>query len=402
MRTRRALRVWAVLGLVALATTAPVAAQTADDLFDGSQLHDVRLWINSRDLVELREHYDENTFYPADLLWRGIRVRNVAVRSRGFGSRNPVKVGLTVSFDRYTTGQRLLGLSSLVLDNLWQDPSMMREVLAMGFLRRMGHAVPREAFTRLYINDTYQGLYAIVEDIDATFVERETGEHDGTLFEYRWTFPFFGEDLGTLDAYRPIFEPRTHTHDPETALWGPIQDLFRVVNDSDDVIWREQVERFLDLEQFVTQAAVENYIAENDGLLGYAGMDNFYLYRPAHTTRHRVLPWDRDSAFLQPDFSVWQGVETNRVMRRALTEPDLRSRYTAVLRQCADVDRGERWLASQIDTIAALVAEAAHADPLKPISNDQFDTAVEELREFARTRADYVIDRVGPLESFPP
>ena len=31
-----------------------------------------------------------------------------------------------------------------VLDNLWQDPSLVRESVTMGLFARMGHAAPRE------------------------------------------------------------------------------------------------------------------------------------------------------------------------------------------------------------------------------------------------------------------
>src|SRR5262245_48531299 len=92
-------------------------AQTQSDLFDDTKLHEVRLFLNSRDLPQLRAKYQTNDYFVADMQWQGIRVRNVGVRSRGFGSRNAQKMGLRIDFNRYTKGQQFLGLSSLVLDN---------------------------------------------------------------------------------------------------------------------------------------------------------------------------------------------------------------------------------------------------------------------------------------------
>jgi hypothetical protein len=398
MRVKSCAAVGATAIVLVAVAPRPVRAEAADDLFDPSQLHEIRLSINSRDLSELRARFEENAFYPADLVWRGIRVRNVAVRSRGFGSRNPVKLGLLIDMDRYTEGQQFLGLSSLVLDNFWQDPSMMREYLAMGFFRRLGQAAPRESFATLYINGVYQGVYAIVEDLDASFASRATGESGGTLFEYHWTFPFFGQFLGDdLEAYKPLFEPRTRELDPDSALWGPIRDLWQAVNDPDAPVWRDRVGRLIDLEQFVTQAAVENYLAENDGLLGYAGLNNFYLYRFAGSTRHRVFPWDKDTSFLQSDFALLQGIESNELMRRAFGYADLRALYFDVLARCVDVDRSEAWLAGRIEAVAALIAGAAHADPHKPTTNDQFDAAIDGLRAFAETRPAYVVEQLAAL-----
>src|SRR5262245_45984929 len=84
---------------------ANVQGQTAADLFNPDVVQEIRLSINSRDLRDLHERSQENTYYTADLSWQGLRVRNAAVRSRGTGSRNPIKLGLRVDFDRYTTGQ---------------------------------------------------------------------------------------------------------------------------------------------------------------------------------------------------------------------------------------------------------------------------------------------------------
>ena len=56
---------------------------TADDLFDNSQVQRLDLFINSRDYATLQELYLTNDYYTADLVFRGQRVRNVGVRSRG-------------------------------------------------------------------------------------------------------------------------------------------------------------------------------------------------------------------------------------------------------------------------------------------------------------------------------
>jgi spore coat protein CotH len=397
MPTRsNALAVIIALGAWAGCDPGLASAQTSTDLFDPSLVHEIRLFVNSRDLRQLHERFEDNAFYPADLLWRDVRVRNVGIRSRGFGSRNPIKLGLEIDFDRYTTDQRFLGLRSLVLDNFWQDPAMVREYLAMGFLNRMGEPAPRESFCRLYINEVYQGLYAAVEPVDEAFVARTLQEHEGFLFEYRWSYPFFGEDLGDdLAAYALLFEARTNERDADSTLWGPVQELWRAVNEPDPVVWRDRVEALVDLRQFVTQAAIENYLAENDGLLGYAGFDNFYLYRSAGGTRHRFFPWDKDGAFLQADFEPLRGAAENVLMRRALDHADLRALYFDVLEACARVDGAEAWLATQTDAIAAIIRDSAYADPLKPVDNDAFDQAIDFIRAFARTRSGFMLNAVS-------
>src|SRR5687768_5615470 len=71
--------------LTCLLTLVPLgaSAQTAADLFDRNGVQEIRLFINSRDLDQLRTKFREDIYYVVDFQWRNIRVRNAAVRSRG-------------------------------------------------------------------------------------------------------------------------------------------------------------------------------------------------------------------------------------------------------------------------------------------------------------------------------
>src|SRR5262245_44945862 len=185
-------RTWfrALLVALALAGTLPrtAAAQTdpATPFFDDAVIHDLKITINSKDWQSLKDHWQENNYYPCDFKWNDTTVRSIGIRPRGNGSRNPIKIGLRVDFDRYTTDQKFLGLKSFVLRNNTQDASNLREIASMAFFRRMGIPAPREAFARLYINNTYAGLYTIVESIDKVFLQKNYGENDGYLYE--WDF----------------------------------------------------------------------------------------------------------------------------------------------------------------------------------------------------------------------
>src|SRR5687767_6594552 len=97
----RSVRLAVIVGIVGAAGAGTASAQTVYDLFDGHAVQELRLFMNSRDLQELRERYSENIYYPGDLQWRDLRVRNVGVRPRGMGSRSATKPGLRIDFNRY-------------------------------------------------------------------------------------------------------------------------------------------------------------------------------------------------------------------------------------------------------------------------------------------------------------
>ena len=329
-----------------LAFIKPGLAQDSRDLFDGSVLEELRLYIHPDDWSQLRAHYLENTWYLSDLYWRGLTAANIGVRSRGLGSRSSVKPGLTVQFNRYVD-QRFLGLTELVLDNSLQDPSFLRERLSMLLFRRMGIAAPREAYARLYVNDEYAGLYSMVEAIDSQFLTRSFGEDGGALHEYHWTEPpFHFESQGDdWERYaRARFEPRTRQHDSGLEAIG---QMVRVTNEAPEEEFIERVSQFLDLKQFLKHVAVENYLAEADGLLGLWGMNNFYLYRFAETGRFQFIPWDKDVTFGNPGQSIGFNTDSNVLTRRALFQRELYESYLDSLQQTAK--EAEGWLEQELE-----------------------------------------------------
>jgi spore coat protein CotH len=389
--TRPAARLVAALVLCA----APLYAQTADDLFDADAIQEVRLFVNRGDLRSLEDTYLENTYYTADLQWRGERVRNVGIRSRGGASRSPTKPGLEIAFDRYVGGQRFLGQRVLVLDNLWQDPSMVRERVAMAFFSRMGQPASRESFCRLFINDVPYGLYAVVEAVTPDFLARTTGHDNGYLFEYKYTGPYYFDDLGDeLDRYKELFEARSHPLEPDAVLYGPIRDFVREVNHREDPVWRERVAAHIDLPQFVTYVAIETFLAEPDGILGVIGMANFYLARNGATGPHRLIPWDKDLAFSDTAAPIFARADENVLFRRAMSFSDLRALYLDVLEACARAALEDDWLRTEVARVRSVITDAAVSDTRKPYSNDDLTSAGDYLDEFAAGRPGYVLAEV--------
>lgn len=388
-------RVTHALLIVLVTTAAPAGAQTAADLFNDRVLHTLSLTVHTRDWDLLRTNYTVNDYYPADVTWNGVRVRNVGIRSRGYGSRTPVKPGLNLDFDRYTTNGQFLGLRSLVLDNLFTDASMIRERVAMSFMRRLGIPAPRESFAKVFVNGEYMGLYAMVEVVDPVFVQRTLGDGAGALFEYRWVGEYYGDDLGDeLEAYQALFEPRSRKHDSIVALYGPIQDLFEAIHEAPDDAFEETVGALLDLDATLRLVAAETVLAEIDGVLGFAGMNNFYLHRHSATGVHRMVPWDKDHSFFQWDYPLMTGTAENALMRRVLADPELRAQYTAYLLEAVSVATADDWLEQEVGRTYEQVRQAALEDDLKQFTDDEFEATVATLIDFARTRPGFVVEEV--------
>ena len=384
----------AAFALLFCCCSTPAFAQTQAELFDDTTLHTVEIVIHSRDWSDLHENFRTNDQYPCDVIWNGVRMRNVAVRSRGNGSRYQAKPGLELSFDYYASQQRFLGLRALVLDNLVTDPSMIREATAMALLRRLGVPAPREAPARVFVNGAFAGVYMMVEPVDTVFAQKAF-DKPGLLFEYRWVYPFFATFPGeSLDAYGTLFESRNLGVHSTAELYTPIRELFRTINQAPDGAFA-QVDRYLNLAGLVRTLGASTFMAEWDGVFGYDGMNNFYLYRIGEQAQ--LIPWDRDQAFHAADYPLLAGVAENVLGRRMLEDPELRAAYIQAVTEAIAAAEGDGWLERELARQYALVHEAGLADTFKHATNEEFEQAFADLIAFARTRPAFVRSELQQL-----
>jgi spore coat protein CotH len=370
-------------------------------LFNSDVVNRLDLRMHSADWEKLKASFQENTYYPADVLFNGNTAPNAGVRSRGFGSRNSKKPGLRVDMDRYSTDQTFLGLKSFVLDNLTQDPSGIRETVTMKLFAKLGVPAPREAHVRLYVNNSYIGLYAVVESIDKSFLARfygkigEDTQNDGYLYEFNydleapWRMNYLGPELA---AYKKYFDPKTHESKSDAELYGPIENLVRLVNVLSPEEFLPVLSEHLDLSAFVRYVAGQSFVGENDGFLGYAGMNNFYFYRLENSTRHVFISWDEDNSFFGSEFPIRMRHEDNVLMSKAMQVAELRDQYNSVLAEAmriADEPTGPDaigWFEYEVRRQLDLIDAAMREDPSKPYSYDEHVSSRTGLIIFSRER----------------
>lgn len=398
MRVRLALSAVALVLFAWLAAGTRVAAQASvDALLDGSTLNDVWLHLNTRDWQDLHTHYLDDTYYPVDFEWQGIRVRNSGIRVRGNATRTDHKPSFRIDFNRYVDGQDLFGLKAIVLNNQWHDQSMLHDRLSMLTFRRMGVPAPRQAHVRLFVGSgrEFAGVYTISEEVSKTFLAANFGEDNGYLYEFHkqadevYGFQDPGPNLGW---FVPRFEPKTHETDSVANLYIPIRTLIQSINDAPPGDLESALGELFDLNTYITELAVQNFMAQTDGLVGGVGMNNFYLYRFAGKRLSVLIPWDQDNSFnaleeMPPSY----GMSSNVLAAKIWNDPAYRALYLSKLLQVADsVGGAGGWLETEASREYQQIREAAHADPMTPYSNEQFDAANAFVLRFARERGDIV------------
>ena len=394
-----------LLAVLAATAVAPRGQEAepppSDALFAPGVLHQIDLQVHSADWVKLRDNYLENDYYPADLTWNGVTVRNVGIRSRGSGSRSARKPGLRVDFDRYAGGQRFLDLKSLVLDNLTQDHSGIHESVTMAFYARLGIPAPREAFARLVVNGEYVGLYGMVESVDKDLLARVFGvidddtQNDGFLFEYDWIGEWFLTWLGDdLQPYKDRFDAKTRESRSDEEKYRPIEQLARIITDTREDRLPAALADILDLPGLMRFIAAQNFVAQGDGFLGTWGVNNFYLYRLEGSPRHVVIAWDEDVAFWGTTFPTNEGHERHLLMNKLMRVPEYRDLYRAELRRAVEMANeqvdGQPWLQAAIEGRLALIDTAMREDPNKPYTNGHFDEAAGRMRAYLPARTAFI------------
>ncbi len=370
------------------------AAPALNDLLRDNVVHEVRLWLHPSDWNSLRANYLDNTYYPAEFEWNGLVVEGVGIRSRGNGSRRSDKPGLRVDFNRFEPGQEFLGLKSLVLDNLAQDQTMMAERLSLALFRRLGVPAPRVAHARLFVNDILVGLYTLVEPVDKGFLKRRLDEDGGYLYDYEWVSDYNFEYLGPDPAlYSPApFEPQTHEKNPDPA---PLVRMIRAIHETGDDEYAGTMSGYFDLHRLLDYLAVETFIADEDGVLGDWGLNNFYLYRFAEQDLSIFIPWDKDVTFRKVDRSIWHNVERNALTRRLLAIPGYREYYLQALERVAASAADEYWLSLEIGAAYERIRVAVAEDPNKPFTYGQFEEGMEILRAFAAARGERIAAEIA-------
>jgi hypothetical protein len=290
----------------------------------------------------------------------GVTLERVAVRIKGHRSKQSIekKPAFKLSFDKYVEKRRFFGLEALTLNNLVEDPTMMREVLAYRVHRAMGVTTPRVGYAELFVNGQYFGLYLMVEPVDDTFVERRGGDDDA-IFEGE-----YGCDLypGDVEGFDRDAGPK--------ASRKKLLSLTRKTNFFDGSVDKEKVLTFL---------AASALIGDFDG---YRQGHNYYLHHDARRDRWTLLPWGLDRAFVTPQ-SVFDsgGLLATRCFADAICREDYLRTVRAGLETMIALD-----LRKMIERLEPKLRRSAETDPKKPYTILEMREARRALERFIHFR----------------
>jgi spore coat protein CotH len=249
------------------------------------------------------------------------------------------KPSLTLNFDKFNPGQKFHGMSKIHLNNSAQDPTALCEQFARDLFREAGVASPRATPALVHLNGNELGVCVLVEGANKGFVKRHFGTGKGNLYDGGSNSGDVNKELKLLSGEEP-------------ANWGDLEALADAAQEPDAAKRLERLEKVLDVENFITFAAIETLIVHWDG---YAiGCNNYRVYWNPATQKIVFLPHGLDQLFGKsnsPEMSLtpmFKGL----VARTLLGVPEARKRYFTRIEELSKGAFATEALIKRLDQLA--------------------------------------------------
>ncbi len=258
--------------------------------------------------------------------------------SQGSLQRIDQRPGLTLTFNRFTPGQKCHGLRKLHLNNSAEDPTYMTDILCADLHRQAGVPAARSAHITLRLNDRDLGLYVLKEGLTKDFLGQHFRKTGGNLYDGG-----FQQDID-----QPCERLQGDGPDDQADL----KALVKAARLTDPAARWEQLDRLLDMDRFITGVALQVITWNWDG---YAmARNNYRIYHDPATDKLVFMPHTMDQMFWKPAGTIYPRM-AGLVARGVMTTPEGKRRYRARLAQLQTNEFNVAALGRRVDELAELI-----------------------------------------------
>jgi len=355
-------------------TSDTATAESISDLTDIT-IHEAAVTLSDADWQAVLDDPTAETFYEASITYDGTTLDDVAFRTKGnstltsVASSDSERYSFKIKTDKYTDDQLLNGTNEFVLNNMYADPSYLREYITYNASDYLGLVTPDTEFVELTVNGEDYGLYLYVESYDDTFVEDNTDSDDTQLYKAD------GENctLKTADGTTG-FELEYGDDEDLTKIQTLIDTLDAASADN-----MTELESLLDVDSVLKWTALSYTLGNYDSYIGTKAHNYDLLYTDG---KFEMLGWDYNMSFggfaedqgsslsvSAEDLYLGTTAEDRPLVSKLLEVDEYKTQYLAY------VDQLETWLADY-DTALPAMADAISSnvenDPTAFYTSDQF------------------------------
>ncbi len=298
------------------------------------------------------------------------RDRKVLVRYSGQTSLGQLKKSYTFAF---ADGQKFREHREYVLSAQNGDPTKLNSTIGFRAFRQAGLLAPEAEPAVVYVNGEYQGLYYLIEPIDADFFKIRN-HRLGSLYE-----AFNGQKIGAHLSFAGGYDVRLgfESTGERPEFFGDLGHLIRTLDASTPENLPARLEPLLDVENYLRYLAVSVLLHNWDGYF-----NNFRLHLDPNTAKFQIIPWDVDNLLELHPRSRIEGA--NELSEKLLQVPAYRQRYRQILLELMDEKLTVARLDSLIDVTAAKIAPAYAADRLLTAAGTPLSQHAANVKQFIR------------------
>lgn len=349
------------------------------NVFDQTQVESIYFEIEEALWQDLLANALDEEYHLTSVTYKGVSLDEVAIRTKGNSSLNSTfnsgseRFSFNIDVNEYVDGQKLLGMKKFVLNNMFNDPSYMREYIAYDLLEEMGVATPEHSFVNVYVNNELKGLYLMVEFVNKDFIAKHFSNSQGDLYKPDGT----GSDLQRIsDDYSSYSGVELKTNE-DSSDNGAFIDFINAMDSGDalSVIEQDSVLRYLAVS--VALANLDSY----HGSLAH----NYYIYEQDDV--FSMLPWDLNESFgtfnrdcnnvdirgLYIDEPTSGPLSERPLIAKVLANSEHVNTYHTYLQQLIDGPLSDDVFAAKVASLNALISEHVENDPTAFYSFSQFE-----------------------------
>ncbi|WP_339721675.1 CotH kinase family protein [uncultured Paraglaciecola sp.] len=359
-------------------TPTPGTTNKLPEVYAQDTVESIYFEIDADQWQDLLDNATDEEYHLTAVTYKGVTLDEVAIRTKGNSSLSSVarsggeRYSFNIDVNEYVDGQKLLGMKKFVLNNMFNDPSYMREYIAYELLDEMGVATPQHSYVNVYVNDELKGLYLLVEFINGDFVEKHFDNAEGDLYKPDGV----GSDLQWIDddfaSYSDVELKTNEDSSDNGAFMNFVYEM--EFGDGESVIDHDSVLRYMSVS--VALSNLDSY----HGALDH----NYYIYEQDNV--FSMLPWDLNESFgsfsmgcnradireLYIDEPTDGALANKPLIAHVFGNAEHLETYHGYLNELIDGSLSSSAFAARVASIADLISEHVANDPSAFYSYSQF------------------------------
>ena len=362
----------------AFLTPTPSSENTVATAFTPTAVNTLSITITDENWQDILDNPLDEEYHETAITFNGVTLDSVAIRTKGGSSLRNVansssdRYSFKVDINEYVSGQKFFGLKKFTLQNSFNDPSYMREVIAYELMDEMGVPTPEHAYVNFYVNGELFGLYLMVEAIDGEFVEKHFANSNGDLYKPDGT----GSDLLWLgDDIQSYTDINLQTNEDTTDNGAFINFVESLDKGETSAI---------DIDTLLRYMSVSTSLSNLDSYHGPLA-HNYYIYDDDGV--FSILPWDFNESFgtfamdcngvdvreLYIDEPVSGALSERPLIANVFAEQSNLDTYHSYLTQLINGSLSSDTFNARVNEIADLIREHVQNDPTSFYGSTYFE-----------------------------